>query len=183
MAGETAAGNLDLRAEHTHLAVRQEERGHPIVDACTHNEHLGTLGQGAVHGRKALWPQQVGRVVGKAPAAGIEGFERHSPEVEREEALLGPAVGVEFQLHQHQQRGVEQQSAQQGGQAPDVANEGEQRVAGGERAVEVEGIQPLAFGCRRALSGRYGVVRGRHVVRAHRLSSGTPAAKPVPRAG
>ena len=76
---------------------------------------------------------------GEGLTEGVEGLNGHPPEEPGKQALLGFAVRVEPQLHQHQEWGVKQEAEEETGRATGVADEGDQGVAGGQRPIEIEG--------------------------------------------
>ena len=138
--------SLHLRAEHTerrpapacHL---RKERAHPVVDACAHHAHALALGEELREQCLRLRSYQAGVVVGEAAAQRVECFSLHAAEEPREDALLGAVVGVELQLHQHQQRTVHEESPDEPPRAAGVAYEHQQRVRRRQRAVEVEYVE------------------------------------------
>ncbi len=77
---------------------------------------------------------------GEIGTEGVEAVNGHAAEEMGEDALLGAVVGVEVELHQHQQRGVAQEAEDEGAGAAGVADELYQGVAGCEGSVEVESV-------------------------------------------
>ena len=82
---------------------------------------------------------------GKGLTEGVERLKGHPPEEPSEQALFGFAVGVEPQLHQHQEGGVEQEAEEETGRATGVVDEGDQGVAGGQRPIEVKSEDTFHF--------------------------------------
>ena len=135
-----------LRAEYTEVrpAIRchvREERAHPVVDARAHHAHALALAEKAFEQCLRLRSYQAGVALGELSAQRVERFQFHAAEVPCEDALLGTVVGVELQLHQHQQRTVQQEPHDEAPRAAGVAYEHQQRVRRRQRAVEVECVE------------------------------------------
>lgn len=145
---ETAIDDFYLRAQD--IGIR-EEWLHPVVDAGTHDEHLGSLGLCLLERLDALWPQQMTIVVGKVLTEGIEGFQVDAFKEIGEDMLLRLPVRIEPQLHQYQLVGVAQEAQQEGPRATGIADKDEKGIAGGERTVEIEGVDLSHSGKRRLM--------------------------------
>ncbi len=137
MARETAVDDLYLSADNSKGG---EKRLHPVVDAGTDDEHLGTFCLCLFQQTNHLWPQQMARAVGEVLAKAIELVDGHPLEEPREHALFRLSIIIEPQLHQHQQRGMEQEAQYETGCATGKADKLNQSVAGGEGAVEVASV-------------------------------------------
>ncbi len=82
---------------------------------------------------------------GEGLTEGVEGLDGHPLEEPGEQALLGFAVRVEPQLHQHQEGGVKQEAEEETGRATGVVDEGDEGVAGGQRPIEVKSEDTFHF--------------------------------------
>ena len=135
--GEPAVDNFDPSAQD---GDGREEGPHPVVDGGADDEYLSPVCLSLPEDGHGIGAQQAAAVCGEAAAEIVEGRQAHPPEEPREDALLGPAVRIEPQRHQHQQGRVDQESEDEAGRAAGIADNGNERVARGQRPVEVEGV-------------------------------------------
>ena len=117
-----------------------EKRLHPVADAGTDDKHLRTFCLCLFQQTNHLWSQQMARTISEVLAKAIEIFDGHPLEEPREHALFRLSIIIEPQLHQHQQRGMEQEAQYETGCATGKADKLDQSVAGGEGAVEVASV-------------------------------------------
>ena len=77
---------------------------------------------------------------GEILTKGVEGLDCHPLEEPGEHTLLGFPIRVEPQLHQHQERSMEQKAEQETRRTTGIADESYQGVSRGQRPVEIESI-------------------------------------------
>ena len=147
-AREAAVEDFYLRAKDGDLG---EEGLHPVVDRSADDQHVGSLGLGLLEGAEALGAQQLAVVGGKLAAEGVEGLQIDVLEEIGEDMLLRLPIRIEPQLHQHQLVGVAQEAQQEGPRATGIADKDEKGIAGGERTVEIEGVDLSHSGKRRLM--------------------------------
>ena len=110
----------------------------PAVDAGRENDDAVATVEGLLDGAQTGGAQDVGVAAGERLAERIEVALKHAAEVVAEEPFLRAPVVGEVQFHQHEQRTEEQQAAKECPPPAGVADEEQQRVASGQRAVEIE---------------------------------------------
>ena len=141
--GEPAIGHFNLRAHHMHPLAK--ERAHPVADAGTHHQHAVAAQEGFVEFLHHGGAQQPLVGLCKRRAKAVELLQFHASKEMGKHPLLGFPVGIEPQLHQHQQGSIATESPQKAPPPAGKADEVEQGVAGGERSVEIGKEQPA--GC------------------------------------
>ena len=75
---------------------------------------------------------------GKLQAELIEPLLAHAPEEPGKDMLLGFAVGIEVQFHEHQHQAMTQEPQQEAARAAGKLYERQQGVASGQGSVEIE---------------------------------------------
>ena len=120
------------------LQIQFGKRSHPVVDAGAYDGHGVGLGAHCIDKAAGCGTQQVLALLGEGGAKGIETGKRHASEEVGKHLLLSLIVGIQFQLHQYQQGGIQGKAHTHAHRATGKAYEGQQRVGMGERAVEVE---------------------------------------------
>ena len=123
----------------------------PVVDAGADDDDIGTLCLSIGNGLKPLGPQQLAIVSGKTLTKGIEVRKTHVAEEIGKDLLLGLPIRIEPQLHQHQQGRIAQESQQECLCATGIADEHQQGVTGGQRPIEIEGIELFHTGNNRLM--------------------------------
>ena len=139
-ASESAIDHLYLRTDDLDIG---KEGLHPVVDRSTHDDDLGLFGTGLLDGLQSQGAQQMTVVLGKSLTECIESLQRHPPEEVGKDALLCLPVRIKTEQHQHQPGRMQKESQTKGRGAFGIADKGQQRVAVGQRSVEVESINLL----------------------------------------
>ena len=135
-ARETVIAHLYLSADNRHIT---EERLYPVVDARADNQHIVTSSLCLQQGFDALNTQEITVIIRKLTTEGIEGLERRPLKEIGEDMLFGLPIRIEPQLHQYQQMGVTEESPPESPRAFGITDKGQQRIASGQRTVEIKG--------------------------------------------
>ena len=141
-ASEPAVHHLYLCAQYLDAfqPSDKKERTHPVVDAGAHDEHLVACFQCLVYTLDALWAQQVLVLLGKGMTKFVEFLDAHTLKEMGEDMLLRLPVGIEVELHQHQQGTVHEEHHEESALAFGKLDEFQQGIGSSKRSVEIEAI-------------------------------------------
>lgn len=141
-AREPAVHHLDLRTQHLDALQSSylKEGAHPVIDAGTHDEHLLSCCQCLVNPLDALRAQQVLLLLGKGMTKFVEFLDAHTLKEMGKDTLLCLPVGIEVELHQHQQGAVHKEYHEEAAPALGKLDERQQGIGSSKRSVEIEAI-------------------------------------------